>query len=146
MYNGVLMKRVSEILEEVSKEKSINKKVELLQAEASNEALRAVLQATFDERIVFELPEGAPPYNEPNDMIDNKAGLYREYRKFYIFTKNRRSAEIRMDKREYAFIQMLESVHPEDAKLLLAMKDKKMPYKTVTKNLVLKAYGEDFVK
>jgi len=140
------MKRISQILEEVSKEKSVNKKVEMLQAERNNNALIAVLQATFDDRIIFELPEGTPPYNVPDDMIDNKAGLYKEFRKFYIFTKNQRSANIRKDKREYAFIQMLESVHPIDAELLLAMKDKKMPYKTITKNLVLKAYGEDFVK
>ena len=101
---------------------------------------------TFDDRIVFELPEGAPPYKEPEDMLDNTGGLYQEFRKFYVFTKNQKSANMKQMKRETIFIQMLESLHPDEAKLLLSMKDKKMPYKGITKKLVVDAYGEDFVK
>jgi hypothetical protein len=35
---------------------------------------------------------------------------------------------------------MLESVHPKDALILLAMKEKKLPYKGITKALIQKAF------
>jgi len=139
-------KMISAILKEIEDTPGRKEKIKKLQDQSSNGPLKAVLQAIFDDRIIFELPPGDPPYNEPEDMLDNTGGLYQEFRKFYIFTKNQRSAQMRQMKREQAFIQMLESVHPDDAKLLLSMKDKKMPYKGITKKLVCDAYGEDFVK
>lgn len=139
-------KLISAILEDISKTKSRTDKVMKLRQQGNNNALKAVLQAAFDERIVFELPEGEPPYKKSEDMIDNTGGLYQEFRKFYIFTKNKRSANIKQMKREMVFIQVLESVHPKDAELVIAMKDKKIPYKGITKKLVQEAYGEDFVK
>jgi hypothetical protein len=38
------------------------------------------------------------------------------------------------------FIEVLQSVDPEDAKLLLAIKEKKLPYKGLNSKLVQKAY------
>jgi hypothetical protein len=35
---------------------------------------------------------------------------------------------------------MLESVHPKDALILLAMKEKKLPYKGLTKSVIAKAF------
>lgn len=139
-------KLISTILEEVSKVSKRDGKIEVLRANRTNEALVAVLQAAFDERIIFELPDGKPPYKVADDMVDNTAGLYREFRKFYIFTKNRKSANMKPMKREQLFIELLESIHPKEAELVLAMKEKKIPYKGVTKKLIQEAYGEDFVK
>jgi len=39
---------------------------------------------------------------------------------------------------------MLESIHPEDAKLMLSVKDKKLPYKGITTKLVQEAFPERF--
>jgi hypothetical protein len=41
------------------------------------------------------------------------------------------------------FIEMLESVDFNDAKLLLALKEKKMPFKSITKKLVMEAFPND---
>jgi hypothetical protein len=38
------------------------------------------------------------------------------------------------------FIQILESIDPEDAKLLLAVKDKRIPYNGITQKLVKEAF------
>jgi hypothetical protein len=35
---------------------------------------------------------------------------------------------------------MLESIHPDDARVLLAMKDRKLPYKGLTPKLVAEAF------
>jgi hypothetical protein len=43
-------------------------------------------------------------------------------------------------KRESLFISVLENVHPEDAKLLLSMKEKKLPYSGLNSKLILKAF------
>lgn len=139
-------KLISAILKEIQDTPGRKEKIQKLQEFKSNGPLMAVLQAVFDERIVFQLPAGEPPYTVPEDMLDNTAGLYQEFRKFYIFTKNQRSANMKQMKREMAFIQMLESVHPDEAKLLISMKEKKMPYKGITKKLITDAYGQDFVK
>ena len=46
-------------------------------------------------------------------------------------------------RRETMFIEMLESVDFNDAKLLLSLKEKKMPFKSITKKLVMEAFPND---
>ena len=43
-------------------------------------------------------------------------------------------------RREQLFIQLLESVHPCEVKVLIGMKDRKLPYKGVTRKLVAEAF------
>jgi hypothetical protein len=43
-------------------------------------------------------------------------------------------------KREYLFIQLLEAVHPDDAKVVLNMKDKKPLTKNLTKDIINTAF------
>ena len=45
-------------------------------------------------------------------------------------------------KREMLFIEMLESVHPEDAKILLNMVQKSAPVKGITKAVVKQAFPD----
>jgi hypothetical protein len=45
-------------------------------------------------------------------------------------------------KRETMFIEFLESMDPDDAKLIVSLKDKKSPYKGITKNLIKKTFSE----
>ena len=43
-------------------------------------------------------------------------------------------------KREQVFLGILESIHPEDAELVLKMVEKKMPVKGLTRKIVQEAY------
>ena len=43
-------------------------------------------------------------------------------------------------KREQIFITLLESIDPKDAKVVLAMKNRKLPYKGLTRKLVAEAF------
>jgi hypothetical protein len=43
-------------------------------------------------------------------------------------------------RREYLFVQLLENVNKEDARLLISVKDKTIPYKGITKKLVEELY------
>lgn len=135
-------KLISEILSSVEKEPSRKKKVELLKANKDNNALRTILKGTFDKSIVFELPEGAPPYTSVPGAEDNYGGLYSEFKKFYLFTKNNNTSDLNPIKRERLFIEMLEILHPDEANLVIAMKDRKLPYKGITEKLVKEAFPE----
>ena len=139
-----MAKLISDIFKEIEKTKGRKDKIAKLQQYQDNNAFMQVLEAVCDIRVIFELPEGDPPFTPPEDMIDNIAGLYKELRKMYIFTKNQRSANIHQIKRERVFIEMLESIHPEDAKLMLGVKEKKLPYKGITSKLVEEAFPDRF--
>ena len=139
-----MAKLISDIFKEVEKVKGRKAKIQKLQEYQENNVFMQILEAVCDVRVVFELPEGAPPFEASEDMIDNTGGLYQEIRKMYIFTKNSRSREIHKIKRERIFIEMLESIHPEDAKLMLGVKEKKLPYKGITSKLVQEAFPERF--
>ena len=52
---------ISDILQQVSLAKTNEEKVKILKAN-NTLALRDVLRASYDESIVFLLPEGKPPY------------------------------------------------------------------------------------
>jgi len=135
---------ISGIFQEIEKTTGRKEKIKLLQSYESNQAFMKILEAVCDVRVIFELPEGNPPYNTPDDMVDNVAGLYQEVRKLYVFTKNAKSQNIHSIKRERIFIEMLESIHPDDAKLMLSVKDKKLPYKGITTKLVKEAFPDRF--
>lgn len=137
-------KLISDIFKEIEKESGRKNKILKLQQYQNNNAFMQILEAVCDVRVIFQLPEGMPPFTSPEDMIDNTGGLYQEMRKMYIFTKNQRSANIHQIKRERIFIEMLESIHPEDAKLMVSVKDKKLPYKGITTKLVQEAFPDRF--
>jgi hypothetical protein len=64
--------------------------------------------------------------------------LYGEARKMPIFLEG--SSNINPLKREKMFIDLLESITPEDAKLLVSIKDKKLPFEGLTPETIKKAY------
>ena len=45
-------------------------------------------------------------------------------------------------KREMLFIEFIESLDPDDAKLILSIKNKKMPWKAISKHVAKKAFPE----
>ena len=129
---------ISEILEHCSKQSGTNAKVEVL-LKYQSEPLKAILYYTLDPRPVFNLPKGAPPY-KPNEFPDQHGRLYTEVRKIQMFLTNGGNPNLHPIKREQLFIQMLEGVDPKDALLLIGMKDKKLPYKGITANVVNTAF------
>jgi len=128
---------VSEILKKASEMKNENDRIQWLRNNNSV-ALESVLRGAFDPKIKWLLPEGAPPY-KPNDLVDQQNKLYAEARKLYLFIEGG-NPDLKQLRRETLFVELLESVDPEDAKLLLAIKDKHLPYPGVTPDVVTKAF------
>jgi hypothetical protein len=102
--------------------------------------VRILLHYTYHKNVVMELPEGIPPYR-PMDIPKNM-GLNRlpaEMKRLQYFLP---SSKINQIKREAMFIDILESLSPEEALLLLMVKNKKLEYKGITRKLVEEVFPE----
>jgi hypothetical protein len=130
---------VAELLERVSKISSRKEKVNVLRKD-HNLALENIVDLCFNPRLVFNLPEGAPSYTPQPKEMDAQGVLFANLRKFSIFLENGPYKNLRPIQRENQFIQFLEMLDPDDAKLVLSIKEKKMPYKGITRKLFEEAW------
>ena len=133
---------VHEILELVDSQRTKAKKIEILR-EYNDLALKAILIWNFDPTAISVLPEGPVPYKENEVPIGtDHTSLRREWKNLYHFVKggNDRLSAIR---RETMFVQMLEGLHPEEAKIICLVKDKDLEsrYK-ITYDIVQQAYPD----
>jgi len=128
---------VAEILKKASEITDENQRIDWLR-QNNSVALESMLRGAYDPKIVWLLPEGAPPY-KVNDLVDQQNRLYTEARKLYLFIEGG-NPNLKQLRREALFIELLETLDPEDAKLLLAVKEKHIPYPGVTKEVVTKAF------
>jgi len=127
---------ISEILINTSKLSKKEEKIAYLRNNY-NPVLGQILKYTFEPQFVWELPPGDPPY-KPSDYPDSHGMLYTEARRLYLFLKGG-NPNLTQFRREILYITLLETVHPDDAKLLLAIKEKKLPYKGLTINFIKEA-------
>ena len=134
------MNSISKTLEEINNLKKKDERAEAL-VKNGHYSLKMILKGMFDPNVKFLLPEGAPPY-KPN-MYDEPKALLNEVSRFYLLVEGG-NPNLNQIKREQIFISMLEAVSPDDALLLLAMKDKKSPYKNITEDLVRSVFPELF--
>lgn len=128
---------IAETLTKASKLSKNQEKIDFLRANY-HPALGTVVKYTLDPNVKFNLPEGAPPFKK-NDIPGQETRLYSEVRKLYLFLEGC-TKKINKIKREALFIELLENVDPNDADLLIAMKDKKWPFKNLSIKLVKEAY------
>jgi hypothetical protein len=127
---------LGEIFYRVSKASSENEQIEILRKNFSD-GLKTILQYALDPNIKWLLPTGAPPY-KPCTFLDQESLLYQNTRKLYLFVEGG-NPSLKKTKRESIYIGLLESVAPKDAELLVAIKDKQLPY-GVKKDLIFKSF------
>ena len=133
---------IHEILELASKQRTINKKVEILK-EYRTDALTAVLIWNFDDSVISLLPQGEVPY-ERNDVPvgTDHTSLRKEWKNMYHFVKGGNDS-LSKTRRETMFIQMLEGLHPEEAELVCLTKDKGLATKyKISKQVVEQAFPD----
>jgi hypothetical protein len=136
-----MKKSIYNILKECSEPRSVSDRVALLQKNAHPVILN-ILKYAFDPAIKFNLPEGEPPYT-PCVYNDQESRLYQEARKLYLFIEGGNPNLTKL-KREMLFIQFIEGIDKDDAKLICCMKDKKLPFKSLTADVVKKAFPNIF--
>ena len=157
-----------EILELASKQRTIAKKIEVLQ-KYRNDGLVSILIWNFDESVISLLPEGEVPYSRveeqsafndtlsssveklnkvqglsnADEYIRNRAtSIRKECQNFYNYLRGG-NPSLPSLRRETMFIQILEGLHPREAEIMVLVKDKKLQerYK-VTKQNVSDAYPD----
>ena len=159
-----------EVLDAASKQRSIAKKVEVLQR-YGDQSLKALFIWNFDETAISVLPPGEVPYGNNKDdgnttgtLSDKigdavgkmnqmgstslgsndqgKASIRKEYTKFYNFIRGGNDSLSGL-RRETMFINILTGLHPLEAEILILVKDKKLTDKyKIPKDVVSEAYPE----
>ena len=130
---------LNEILDYVENQRTKAKKVQALQ-EYRDDSLTAILIWNFDDRVQSAIPEGVVPYKENEVPVGtDHTSLRREWKNLYHFIKGGND-ELSSLRRETMFIQMLEGLHPEEAKIICLVNDKNLTEKyKVTRELVEEA-------
>ena len=131
-----------EVLTKVHRAKTKSDKVRILREEDCM-ALRQILKWNFDPNIESDLPEGTPPYVENEAPEGTEHMLLRtEGDRLYNFIKGAQTHQSTV--RERMFIRLLEGLHKDEAKLLCAVKDKKLGSAGGIKGLSVPVVSEAF--
>jgi hypothetical protein len=123
---------ITEILTE------INDDPKLIEKYKGNAALRLIFEHAFLPEKKFALPDGEPPFKKDAAPMGMTPGnLYQEVRKLYIFCRT----DLKQLRKETLFVQLLENIHPNEADLILHVKDQKLTkkYPKITHKLVAEA-------
>lgn len=134
-------KTFDSIFKKIEEAKTKAEKLKILK-ENSSPVLKQILGLTYDPRVVWLLPEGTPPYQPLPETADAEITLQYASRQFYLFIQGNTETQrnLQQVKRESLFIQLLESVNPAEVKVLLGMKERKLPYRGLTRKLVAEAF------
>jgi len=125
---------ILETLELVGKAKTREEKRQVL-TDRDNFATRAFLQFNYHPDAKWLIPKGTPPYT-PGQIADSTPNsLHFEVKKLDYYV-DPSPHKLPMLKRESMFVELLERLDPNDAKFLLAVKDKKLSYKGLSYKLV----------
>ena len=135
---------VAEIFSEASKLKSKKDKVEFLSQYKNRKDMEHIVKGAYHPAIVWLVPDGPLPegveFNDVPavDLADDR--LNRAYRQFQYLVKG--GPEMKQSKREDIYLNILRSVHESEAKLLISVIGKKLPYKGMTRNLMLEIFPD----
>ena len=135
---------VAEILSEASKLKSKKDKVAFLSQYENRKDLEHIIKGAYHPAIVWLVPDGPLPEGmelsdvPAVDLADDR--LIRAYRQFRYLVQG--GAEMKQSKREDIYLTILRSVHESEAKLLMSVIGKKLPYKGMTRNLMLEVFPD----
>ena len=131
-----------EILSAASKLKTKKEKIDMLQRYEGRADFMAVLRGAYAKNIEWLVPDGELP---PGTSFSSAASidtaddrLMRVYRQFQYLVKG--GPEVKQAKREDIYLNMIRSLHIDEAKLLMSIVGKRLPYKGITPALVAEAF------
>ena len=140
---------VHELLEAVDSERVKARKLDLLRTHGED-SFKMTMIWNFDESVISMLPEGNVPYQPVESDVQaniekglpQRTTIRNSAKNFYRFVKGGDDAMNKI-KREGLFINILETLPPPEAEILVLVKDKALNTKyNITKELVAEAYPE----
>ena len=134
---------VSELFRAVHGAKTKDKKIALLKQHIRDD-VKAILIWNFDKGIESAVPDGEVPFKK-NDSPEGTAGhtrLVHEWRTLYNFVRGGNDKLSNM-RRETLLVQLLESLHEDEAEIVVLAKDKDLQSKyRITRNVVEEVYPD----
>ena len=135
---------VAEIFSEASKLKAKKDKIEFLSRYRHRKDLEHIVKGAYHPALVWlvptgPLPEGTEFSDVPAvDLADDR--LNRAWRQFKYLVKG--GPDLKQAKREDIYLNILRSVHRSEAELLMGIVGKKIPYKGLTRALMLETFPD----
>ena len=135
---------VAEIFSEASKIKTKKDKVEFLAQYRHRKDMEHIVKGAYHPAIVWLVPDGPLPEGvqlsdvPAPDLADDR--LNRAHRQFRYLVKG--GPDMKQSKREDIYLNILRSVHVSEAKLLMSVVGKKIPYKGMTRALMLETFPD----
>ena len=132
---------IVEILGLVEETKGKQSKVDILKQFTGRNDVKYALKAAFDPRVVFTLPEGLPDGfvigdpDTPEGAMDMAPERFIRVFKRMQYWVEGGSAQASQSKREEIYLNTLRSLEKSEAEFLVAIKEKTMPFKSVTKEI-----------
>ena len=134
---------IVEILTLVEETKGKQSKIDILKQFVERNDVKYALKAAFDERVQFTLPEGLPEGtvigdpDTPEGAMDMAPERFiRVFKRMQYWVKGGlANSTSKVTKQEEIFLNTLRSLEKSEAEFLLAIKDKTMPFKSVTKEI-----------
>lgn len=145
---------IAKILREADAKPTIAEKVAYLQRYGSNQ-LQEIVRHTFEPTIKYAVTITPVPrdkndhdrktdpklYRPQEDDGSNEGLFYYEIRKRLIYLIEGGPGDVMsQERRDLLFHNIIESINPEDAELLLTIKDKQWPYATLTPTVLNEAF------
>ena len=121
-----MQRSISSIVEEAEKLTDNPKKQAEFLTKHESHAFKEILTFAMDPDAKWLLPDTDPPYKAVEQGTDQEGRLYSEIDKLVYFTNTPEGLNVKSVRREQLFIQLLETVAPDDAKLLLRMRRKEL--------------------
>lgn len=129
-------KFVTEVLKEINDDPSL---LQTTYRKVGNGGpLGLLFKHAFTAEGKFVLPDGEPPYRPNTNPIGMTPAIFQqEIAKLYVFCRR----DLSPIRRETLFVQLLEAVHPSEAKVILAIKDQTLTklYPKITREVVAAA-------
>lgn len=114
---------IAEVCESLKTAKTKNDRVEILKRN-DTPALRGLLRMNYDASLILALPQGTPPFKKRNVPEGfGETTLKASAKGWYVFVKDA-APQLKQAKRESLFINLLESLDPKEADILVGAKDR----------------------
>jgi len=140
-----MKKYIHEIFSEVCGLENREDRISYLKEHGDSFEVKTVLQLCYNDKIVLDLPKGKPPFEECN-IAKYPMSIIKAIKPIGSCIKG--LERIPKIKKEKTFITILESVHPDDAAIIVAAKDgtitnlQNKKYRKITKALVQAAFPD----
>lgn len=126
---------IAEIMIKASEAPSHAQRLEVLRSN-DGPALRTAFRLAYD--FDWDLPRGWKPEYRPSVYLDQEGVLYQALRHINKFSVDGYPG-LSQERKKVLFIQLLESVTPDDARLLLGAVAGRIPWKGLSKRVISEA-------